>query len=33
MKATQVGIGSLATRALVRQTMLYGVGVFSRQAA
>ena len=33
MKATQVGIGSLATRALVTQTMLYGVGVFSRQAA
>ncbi len=33
MNATQVGIGSLATRALVRQVMLYGVGVFRRHAA
>ena len=33
MKATQAGIGSFATRVLVTHTMLYGVGVLSRQAA
>ena len=33
MKATQSGSGSFATRAFVTATMLYGVGVPSRQAA